>query len=80
MATSNFTKLENLAKELENVKLELAQIKDRSTSSSSKINLKSDELAKWFDVKFHAHLEAPKARKVINDLADTKLHAHKVGL
>ena len=35
-------------------------------------------MAKWFDTKFHAHLEAPKARKIINDLADTKLHSHKV--
>ena len=74
LAQDNKVKMETLETQLESVKLELAQLKlDRSASKTESNSDKS-----WFDNKFHAFLEAPKARKIVHDWIDTKLHTHKV--
>ena len=75
-SVSNLTRIEELSTQLEEVKLELAQLKLNQTSP--KLDLKGKEINDWFNAKFHAYLEAPRARKNINDCVDTKVHTHQV--
>ena len=72
----NVLRLEAMAREIEQVKLDVAQLK--LAKVSAKIDLKSDELNNWFCNKFHAFLEAPRGRKIINDMVETKICTHKV--
>ena len=76
LSQSNLVRTETLTTELENLKLEVAQLKLSSTTP--KIDFSSTELSKWFEAKFHAYLEAPKARKIVNDWVETKVHTHQV--
>ena len=73
---NNQTRIEELATQLETLRLEVSQLK--LNRPSSKMELNSKELNDWFENKFHAFLGAPVARKVINDQIDTKMHTHKV--
>ena len=72
----NALRLEAMARDLEQVKLEVAQLK--LAKMSVKMDFKSDELNDWFCTKFHAFLEAPRGRKMINDTVETKICTHKV--
>ena len=76
LASSNLVKIEQLSTQLEELKLDLAQLK--LNKGQAQTNCNSTEMNKWFETKFHAFLEAPKARLNINDMIDTKVHTHKV--
>ena len=76
LSSNNLTRIEELATQLEEIKLDLAQMKLNQVNP--KFDLKNKEINDWFDNKFHAYLEAPKARKNIGDLMETKIHTHKV--
>lgn len=76
LAQGNKLKIEAMETRLEELKLEVAKLKMNRASSSN--DVKGSDSNGWFDAKFHAFLEAPKARKVVQDWIETKLHTHKV--
>ena len=77
IALNNVIKIETLQKEIELLKTEIAKIKDESTSNS-KLDLNSNNTARWYKTKFESNLQSPESRRYLKDLLDTKLASFQV--
>ena len=77
IAVNNVVKIEKLESEIEKLKLEVVRLKDEN-ETSSKLDLNSNNTARWYKTKFQSHLEAPESRRYIKDLLDTKLASFQV--
>ena len=77
IAVNNVIKIETLQKEIEILKTEMAKLKD-SSSQAPKLELNSNNVARWFKTKFESTLQAPESRRYLKDMLDSKLASFQV--
>ena len=77
IAVNNIVKIETLQKEVELLKTEMAK-RAEALSQSSKLELNSNNVARWYKTKFESNLQSPESRRYLKDMLDTKLASFQV--